>query len=59
MKKSIIIMMVPTILFSMNFQAQDTFNKSKLDLYLDQLGKNQKTMCGVVISMEGQVVYEN
>lgn len=59
MKNSIVTMIVLMILFLMNLQAQDPFNKSKLDTYLDQLGKNQKAMGGVVITKEGEVVYEN
>ena len=45
--------------FFIHLKAQDELNKSKLDHYLHQLGKNNKTMCGVVITKDGKFIYEN
>lgn len=60
MKKSFTIATVLLlILFSLNLKAQDEFNKSKLDDYLHQIEKNKKAMCGVVITKDGKLVYEN
>ncbi len=47
------------VFFSANLKAQDTFDKNKLDDYLNQLEKNNKAMCGVTITKDGKLVYEN
>lgn len=47
------------VLFVFNLRAQHEFNKSKLDDYLHQLEINNKAMCGVVITKEGKVEYQN
>lgn len=60
MKKTSIITAVSLIIFFLiNLKAQDEFNKSKLDNYLHQLEKNNKAMCGVVITKNRKLVYEN
>jgi D-alanyl-D-alanine carboxypeptidase len=47
------------VLFSITLNAQDELNKSKFDDYLYQLEKNNKAMCGVVITKDEKLVYEN
>jgi len=47
------------IFFWTNLKAQDEFNKTKLDSYFHQLEKNNKAMCGITITKDGELVYEN
>jgi len=47
------------VLFAIELNAQDKFDKEKLDNYFSQLEKNNKAMCGVAITKDGKLVYEN
>ena len=60
MKKTFIIASVLLLtLFAINLRAQEEFDKSKLDDYLHQIEKNNRAMCGVVITKDGNLIYEN
>jgi D-alanyl-D-alanine carboxypeptidase len=58
-KSAISILIVLLIISAPCLYAENGFNKAKLDEYLSQLENNEKIMCGVAISKDGVLVYEN
>lgn len=60
MKKSSIVSTILLLtLLLINLNAQNEFNKNKLNDYLDQLEKNNKAMLGVALTKDGKLIYEN
>jgi D-alanyl-D-alanine carboxypeptidase len=53
------IVLLLLVLFVTDLKAQDKFDKKKLDNYFSQLEENNKAMCGVAITKDGKLVYDN
>ncbi len=58
-KKYIMTSLFILTIFAISINAQNNFDKKKLDDYLGQLEKNNKIMCGIAISKDGILEYEN